>query len=93
MTEFERGGITKSSSKANSALTEQTIIRLGRLMEMFHRGDFDLVAIARIILANPAWSNLMREGRHDLIKPFSVECLQEPFEEYSPEEGHAPGEA
>ena len=81
VTEFERGGITGSSSKANSALTELTLVRLGRLMEMFHRGDFDLIAIARIILANPAWANQMRDGRHDLIAPFSVDCLQEPFQD------------
>ena len=81
VTEFERSGITKSSAKANSALTERTIIRFNRLMEMFHRGDFDLVAIARIILQNPAWANQVREGRHDLVSPFSVECMQEPFQD------------
>jgi 2,4-dienoyl-CoA reductase-like NADH-dependent reductase (Old Yellow Enzyme family) len=81
VTEFERSGITNSSSKANSALTAKTTARLGRLMEMFHRGDFDLVAIARIILANPAWSNHIRSRRYDLIAPFSVECMQEPFQE------------
>ena len=42
VTEFDRSGITKSKSKANSAMTEMSLFRLHRLMEMFHRGDFRL---------------------------------------------------
>ncbi len=81
VTDFERKGASNSTSKANSTLTTQSLVRLNRLMEMFDRGDFDLVAIARIILANPAWTNHVREGRYDLIVPFSVECMQEPFQD------------
>ncbi len=81
VTEFNRSGISGSSSKANSALTEKSLRRLNTLMEMYHRGDFDLVAIARIILTNPAWSNHIRDGRYDLISPFSVDSLKEPFQD------------
>lgn len=41
------------------------------------RGDFDLVAVGRALLANPDWANLVREGRSATLKPYSKEYLAE----------------
>lgn len=44
--------------------------RLDRLMTMFERGDFDLVAVGRALLSNPNWVNDVRAGRWDRIRAF-----------------------
>lgn len=49
---------------------------LDRLIEMFERGDFDLVAVGRALINNPDWPNLIRNGQVDQIKPFTLEALQ-----------------
>lgn len=36
------------------------------------RGDFDLIAVGRALLADPAWPNKVQAGRHDIV-PFSQE--------------------
>ncbi|WP_232476167.1 oxidoreductase [Flavisphingomonas formosensis] len=43
---------------------------LSRLVQMFERGDFDLVALGRIILSNPDWPTLVRQERFDAIRPY-----------------------
>jgi 2,4-dienoyl-CoA reductase-like NADH-dependent reductase (Old Yellow Enzyme family) len=48
---------------------------LDRLIEMFARGDFDLVAVGRALIVNPAWANLVKQGKFDDLKPFSLEAL------------------
>jgi 2,4-dienoyl-CoA reductase-like NADH-dependent reductase (Old Yellow Enzyme family) len=48
---------------------------LDRLIEMFTRGDFDLVAVGRALIVNPNWPNLVREGKFDQLQPFSLEAL------------------
>jgi 2,4-dienoyl-CoA reductase-like NADH-dependent reductase (Old Yellow Enzyme family) len=45
------------------------------LMEMLDRGDFDLVGVGRILLANPDWPKLVRAGRFEYVRPFSPERL------------------
>lgn len=40
------------------------------LLTMFARGDFDLVALGRIILANPDWPNLVRQGSVSGLRPY-----------------------
>ncbi len=47
---------------------------LARLMEMFGRGDFDLVAVGRGILANPDWANLVRAGRFSELRGYDPEA-------------------
>lgn len=38
------------------------------------RGDFDLIAVGRALLANPAWGNLMRQGHFHDVRPYTVEA-------------------
>lgn len=51
------------------------ITNLDRVMEMFSRGDFDLIAVGRAMLANPDWANVVRAGRVDLLKPYDADTL------------------
>ena len=46
---------------------------MGRLMEMFERGDFDLVAVGRALLADPAWPIKVSGGRFDELIAFTPE--------------------
>lgn len=48
---------------------------LDRLVEMFERGDFDLVAVGRALIVNPEWSNQVKAGRFDELKPFTLDSL------------------
>jgi 2,4-dienoyl-CoA reductase-like NADH-dependent reductase (Old Yellow Enzyme family) len=41
------------------------------------RGDFDLVAVGRPLLADPHWTQKIREERTDELKGFSKEALME----------------
>jgi 2,4-dienoyl-CoA reductase-like NADH-dependent reductase (Old Yellow Enzyme family) len=49
---------------------------IDRLLEMLGRGDFDLVAVGRAALADPAWSTKVRESRFSALKPFSLDVLK-----------------
>ena len=42
------------------------------LAEMMARGDFDLVAVGRAMIANPDWANLVREGRLDAFRAYDA---------------------
>jgi len=48
----------------------------GRLLEMLARGDFDLVAVGRAMLADAGWAAKVREERFDQLNPFSPEVLK-----------------
>ena len=45
---------------------------LDELLKRLDRGDFDLVAVGRAILSDPAWVAKIRDSRHDELKPFSA---------------------
>jgi len=47
-----------------------------RLLEMLVRGDFDLVAVGRAMLADPGWAAKVREGRFSELRPFTPEVLK-----------------
>lgn len=53
---------------------------VARLVEMFVRGDFDLVALGRIVLTNPDWPTLVREGRFDRIRAYDPAAVAERLE-------------
>lgn len=60
------GGMIEGSSKTN----------LKYLEECLDKGEFDLVAVGRALLADPEWFHKMEKGEFDKIKPFSKELLK-----------------
>jgi len=50
---------------------------LDELMRRMDRGDFDLVAVGRPLLADPHWVQKIRDGRTDELKGFTKEALGE----------------
>lgn len=49
---------------------------ISRLVDMLARGDFDLVAIGRALLADPAWAAKVRDGQFDELRVFTPEDLK-----------------
>lgn len=47
------------------------------LMRRFDRGDFDLVAVGRAMIAEPDWPKMVRDGQLDQLKPFTPKALAE----------------
>jgi 2,4-dienoyl-CoA reductase-like NADH-dependent reductase (Old Yellow Enzyme family) len=52
---------------------------LERLMELLARGDFDLIAVGRALLADPLWASKVREGKLDELRPYSKDLEQSLF--------------
>ena len=48
---------------------------IDQLIERLEREEFDLVAVGRALLSDPAWALKMREGRGEAIEPFTAEAL------------------
>ncbi len=48
---------------------------IDRLIEMMERGDFDLIAVGRALIANPDWANKVKEGKLSELAPYSPEVL------------------
>lgn len=48
---------------------------IGRLLEMLARGDFDLVAVGRALLANADWPNKVRAGQFDRLAAYDPKIL------------------
>ena len=67
--------VTVGSVNCNTAYTDRDspaiADNLDRLWEMLDRGDFDLVAVGRALIANPAWPQLIRRGAVAELVPFS----------------------
>jgi len=71
-------GLSREDSMTDRRATvEATTERLAQLVEMLVRGDFDLVAIGRVLLANPEWAELVRQRRFDEIAAYSGAALDE----------------
>ncbi|AJY75935.1 NADH:flavin oxidoreductase [Paenibacillus beijingensis] len=49
---------------------------LGGLLERLERGEFDLVAVGRALLHDPAWAAKVRDGRTDELLPFTLESTK-----------------
>lgn len=52
-----------------------TLKSLDELARRFDRGDFDLVAVGRVLLADPDWLQKVRTGAVTELKPYSRECM------------------
>ncbi|MEC0180809.1 NADH:flavin oxidoreductase [Paenibacillus peoriae] len=46
------------------------------LVQKFENEEFDLVAIGRALLVDPAWASKIRDGRLDELVPFTPEALK-----------------
>jgi 2,4-dienoyl-CoA reductase-like NADH-dependent reductase (Old Yellow Enzyme family) len=46
-----------------------------RLIEMMERGEFDLIAVGRALIANPDWANKVRAGKLDELTPYDPKSL------------------
>ncbi|RSL30887.1 12-oxophytodienoate reductase [Salibacterium salarium] len=55
--------------------TSANTTSLDGLMKKLENDEFDLVAIGRSLLMDPAWVAKIRDGRADELKPFSKEAL------------------
>jgi 2,4-dienoyl-CoA reductase-like NADH-dependent reductase (Old Yellow Enzyme family) len=53
----------------------QTSANIAQLMAMFEQGQFDLVAIGRMLITHPDWIARVSRGEHDSLAPFSKEQL------------------
>ncbi len=73
--------VTVGSINCNTAYTDQDspaiVDNLDRLWQMLDRGDFDLVAVGRALIANPAWPQLIRSGRVAELVPFDKAAAAE----------------
>lgn len=52
---------------------------LDELLRRFDRGDFDLVAVGRAVLADPEWVSKVKEGEFSALMPFDPEVLKSYF--------------
>lgn len=70
-------GLTNEFS-AESLLSDDVVGRdsIRRLVQMMQAGEFDLIAVGRSLLADPAWATKTHLGREQSIHPFSKECLR-----------------
>jgi len=48
---------------------------IGDLVAMMDRGDFDMIAIGRALIADPDWASKVRNGKVGEIKPYSADAL------------------
>ena len=50
---------------------------LDRLVARMERGEFDLIAVGRALLSDPAWARKVRDGERDALKGFDTSALAE----------------
>jgi 2,4-dienoyl-CoA reductase-like NADH-dependent reductase (Old Yellow Enzyme family) len=55
-----------------SALPES----IDRVLDMFERGDFDLVGVGRALLVDPEWTRKIKHGRLHELLPYTPEALK-----------------
>ena len=60
-------------SEGEGATSEPASI--DRLLELMDRGDFDLVAVGRALIANPDWPKVVRSGDTSGLQPYSKDLL------------------
>ena len=57
--------------------SERDLTRLDDLMRRFDRGDFDLVAVGRAMIAEPDWPKIVQRGALDELKAFTPKALDD----------------
>jgi 2,4-dienoyl-CoA reductase-like NADH-dependent reductase (Old Yellow Enzyme family) len=71
------GSVTLSSEFMSAAgfAANSGVTGIEELLERLGHDEFDLVAIGRSLIVNPAWAQLVRAGRLDELRPFAREAL------------------
>jgi 2,4-dienoyl-CoA reductase-like NADH-dependent reductase (Old Yellow Enzyme family) len=59
------------SEDGKTLASPQPSLTLAPLVELLNQGEFDLVAVGRAVLADPAWAAKVAGGRLAEIRPFS----------------------
>jgi len=67
-------GVPDPSSQPGAAAARAA--HIDRLLEMLARGDFDLVAVGRALLADAAWAVKVRDGHFGDLRPFTPDALK-----------------
>jgi 2,4-dienoyl-CoA reductase-like NADH-dependent reductase (Old Yellow Enzyme family) len=60
-------------NEGDGAISEPASI--DRLLEMMDRGDFDLVAVGRALIANPDWPKVVRSGDTADLQAYNKDLL------------------
>ena len=63
------------TTMTSHASPHQLLDKMGMLTRSLEKGEFDLVAVGRALLAHPTWFQKVSEGRLGEIIPFSKEAL------------------
>jgi 2,4-dienoyl-CoA reductase-like NADH-dependent reductase (Old Yellow Enzyme family) len=70
------GRMPKPESGVPGGTEESRAAEMERLTEMLARGDFDLVAVGRAMLADSSWAAKVRDGRFAELTAFSPDVLK-----------------
>ena len=64
-------GLSEAFDPRKGAGAEAGSAGLNKLDEMLARGEFDIIAIGRSLLANPDWASVVREQGAEGLRPYS----------------------
>lgn len=70
------GRAPKPEAGAHGGNGNSRAAEMEHLAEMLSRGDFDLVAVGRAMLADAGWATKVRDGRFSELNAFSPEVLK-----------------
>jgi 2,4-dienoyl-CoA reductase-like NADH-dependent reductase (Old Yellow Enzyme family) len=72
------GSVGLSGPMSVTDLGEQSTpsVDLTPLADRLAADEFDIVAVGRALLVDPAWARKVKEGRFDALKPFSKDALK-----------------
>jgi 2,4-dienoyl-CoA reductase-like NADH-dependent reductase (Old Yellow Enzyme family) len=51
-------------------------MNLDRVLNLFERGDFDMVGVGRALLVDPDWIAKIRSGRFEELRPYTPDALK-----------------
>ncbi|MFF0816847.1 NADH:flavin oxidoreductase [Rhodococcus sp. NPDC003318] len=67
------GSVGVSAPFLGQASEGQASLSLAPLLDLYHRGEFDLVGLGRAVLAEPHWVRKVAAGELDTIRPYTKE--------------------
>ncbi|UQZ37230.1 12-oxophytodienoate reductase [Paenibacillus sp. PK3_47] len=70
------GSVGLNSEFVNAVTEKNEEDNLERLLEKLENGEFDLVAVGRALISDPAWPAKVQSGRRDEIIPFTSEATK-----------------